>query len=347
MDINELQRKLHQYTEVEIFFRDHPELRSNAKAFHKYVSKLPAAVAEKYLFPLVDSYINPQETTFPVSYFFDSNNYDEITINQHTRYSPPVMHNHDFYELFFVYEGEFHQQINHQDLVMRTGDVCIIPPGIYHSLDVDNYSIVINVLIQKETFQNIFFNDLHGDNVLSNFYLQTVSSKALSNFVVFHTNGDLGLMKIFLEMYLEVLNQQKYYTKVVKSKLVVILVKLLRDYSDQVFNPAPQRQNETLELKIVSYIENHISNVSLDLLADHFHYSKQVLSQYVKNQSGLSFTKFIQRYRVQNAKQFLTQTDMKVKDIATAVGYSSSEHFIRLFKKETGKTPTEFRQGSK
>lgn len=117
---------------------------------------------------MVSDTLNPPET-FPESYFFNESDPLKVKITQHTRYSTPVMHKHDFYEMFYVYEGEFEQFIDNKTFVMRTGDICLVPTGVFHSLDVNNYSIVLNILIQKDSFQEIFFNNLSGDHIFSNF----------------------------------------------------------------------------------------------------------------------------------------------------------------------------------
>lgn len=339
-----LVKKLHQLSDVELFLSKHPELSSNSKLFHQYITSLSSEESAKYLFPLVDSYKNTGETRFPTNYFFATKNYNEIIINQHTRFSPPILHSHGFYEMLIVYEGQFTQTINHQEIMMKTGDVCIIPPDIFHSLSVKNSSIVLNVLIQKETFQNIFFKELHGDNILANFYFKTLNTQKRSNYVIFHTLGDTNISRKILAMYLETINKDSYYQQVVQADLMKFLIYLLRHYSKSADNPSFNNKDTFVGLSIINYINDHTKTVTLSFLSEHFHYSKQTISNIIKKQSGLSYAKYVQQQRIQNAKSFLTQTNMKVQEIGEEVGYPTVEHFIRLFKKVTKKTPSEYRK---
>lgn len=57
---------------------------------------------------------------------------------------------------------------------------------------------------------------------------------------------------------------------------------------------------------------------------------------------GLTFRDYLRNYRIEKAIHFLTNTNMKIYEIAQAVGYSDSAHFIRAFKKVTGKNPDDY-----
>jgi len=48
--------------------------------------------------------------------------------------------------------------------------------------------------------------------------------------------------------------------------------------------------------------------------------------------------------RIAKAREFLQQTNMKIQDIAQQTGYHNLNSFNRMFKKFTGRTPSEFRQ---
>ncbi len=58
-------------------------------------------------------------------------------------------------------------------------------------------------------------------------------------------------------------------------------------------------------------------------------------------------TKYIQNYRIEKAKELLVNSEGAVEDIATAVGFSNSSYFCKVFKQTTGLTPTEFANKSR
>lgn len=63
-----------------------------------------------------------------------------------------------------------------------------------------------------------------------------------------------------------------------------------------------------------------------------------------KQSTGITPSEYLSKIRLERAKNFLTQTDMAIKDIAPRCGYENEYYFSNVFKKFTGMTPTEFRK---
>lgn len=74
------------------------------------------------------------------------------------------------------------------------------------------------------------------------------------------------------------------------------------------------------------------------------HLSTVYLNEAVKGATGLSAGAFIRSRVVLEAKRQLTHTTCTVQEIATALGYDDCSYFARLFKKDTGMTPSDFRR---
>lgn len=72
--------------------------------------------------------------------------------------------------------------------------------------------------------------------------------------------------------------------------------------------------------------------------------SENYLSRLVKKATGRSVGAWIDIVRIQRAKRLLSVTEDSVIDIAASVGIEDQSYFSRLFKKETGMTPTAFRK---
>lgn len=64
----------------------------------------------------------------------------------------------------------------------------------------------------------------------------------------------------------------------------------------------------------------------------------------LKMEKGLSFTEYTEKYKIEEAKKLLLQTNMTVQEIAAALNYSNAQNFIRFFSKVTGVTPGKFRK---
>lgn len=96
-------------------------------------------------------------------------------------------------------------------------------------------------------------------------------------------------------------------------------------------------------MEFINYIQSHYKEVTLDDMANEFFLSKQYISKYIKLKSGQNFGDILKKVRMKKAKTFLKNSSMTVEAVAEQVGYQNVEHFTRLFKKEYGITPIQFR----
>lgn len=71
------------------------------------------------------------------------------------------------------------------------------------------------------------------------------------------------------------------------------------------------------------------------------------MNQMFKQETGETLLEYMTKVRVEKAKGLLTDTDRKVLDITTAVGYNHETYFRNVFKHYTGLTPKEYREKSK
>jgi len=97
--------------------------------------------------------------------------------------------------------------------------------------------------------------------------------------------------------------------------------------------------------KAMTYLHEHyMEPFSRQDVADYVGVSKSYLSRCFHEETGLSPTTYLNRYRVRHAKALLDE-DKSITEVALAVGFSSAAHFSRIFRRETGMTPSDYRQG--
>ncbi|MBD0380230.1 response regulator transcription factor [Paenibacillus sedimenti] len=96
---------------------------------------------------------------------------------------------------------------------------------------------------------------------------------------------------------------------------------------------------------IVKYIDENFSyELTLSSLADMFHLNETYLSGLFKQSTGVTFSDYVTKLRLTKAAALLEENVLKLTDIATLVGYSSSSYFSTAFKKSYGKSPKEYRE---
>lgn len=96
------------------------------------------------------------------------------------------------------------------------------------------------------------------------------------------------------------------------------------------------------------YIKEHMEEeLSLVYLAEKIHLNASYLSRLFKKETGEKLYDYILRVRMEKATELVRKGNMKIQDIAQAVGYESVQSFNRAFKKYTGDAPVNYRKGVK
>ncbi len=102
---------------------------------------------------------------------------------------------------------------------------------------------------------------------------------------------------------------------------------------------------QRLTRQAIAYIHEHYSEpMGREDIARHIGVSEGYLSRCFTQETGLSLVHYLTRYRIQRAKQLLTTTEMTVTEIALEVGFSDSNYFSRVFRRETGVAPLTYRR---
>lgn len=96
--------------------------------------------------------------------------------------------------------------------------------------------------------------------------------------------------------------------------------------------------------KALKYIDNNYKNhISLMDVAKHIYLSHEYFSRLFKEEVGENFSTYLTIYRIKKAKELIKNTDMKISQIASEVGYSNAGYFSKNYKKYTGVSPEEDR----
>lgn len=97
--------------------------------------------------------------------------------------------------------------------------------------------------------------------------------------------------------------------------------------------------------KVVNYIYNHATHkLTVARLAEITHLSANYLSKLFHREVGISLSDFIQKHKIEVAKNFLEHGKMKITDIATLLQFCNHGYFSNVFKKHTGLSPAQYRK---
>ncbi len=90
--------------------------------------------------------------------------------------------------------------------------------------------------------------------------------------------------------------------------------------------------------------EHQDEDISLPVVAKSVNTSTFYFCKMFKKATGINFTEYLSRVRIEKAKNLLLNPNARVSEVAYRVGFQSLTHFNRVFRKLTGQSPTEFRR---
>ncbi|MDR6552996.1 response regulator [Paenibacillus qinlingensis] len=105
----------------------------------------------------------------------------------------------------------------------------------------------------------------------------------------------------------------------------------------------PPRSNNTFIRKVLTFMqENYALPISTSDMADHVRLSRSYLSDLYSKEMGESLSETLTRIRMEEAKKRLRTGEMKVYEVADAVGFPDAKTFAKTFKRVVGCSPKEF-----
>ncbi|MDR9852429.1 response regulator [Paenibacillus sp. VCA1] len=104
------------------------------------------------------------------------------------------------------------------------------------------------------------------------------------------------------------------------------------------------RENHIIH-DIAAYLENHYAeDISLQDMAARFFLSREYISRRFKQEFGVNISDFLAGVRIEKAKLLLLNPQLRIAQIAEMVGYQDEKYFSKVFKKQEGRTPNEYRK---
>jgi AraC-like DNA-binding protein/ligand-binding sensor protein len=142
-----------------------------------------------------------------------------------------------------------------------------------------------------------------------------------------------------------------YHSRTVAPQQYTAIVRLLEIFATHISTLANEIvvQEDEAESPMIrrsrAYIHaNQADPIDLDKVANAMHVSTFYFCKMFKKATGLTFTDYLSRVRVEKAKTLLLNPHLRISEIAYDVGFQSLTHFNRMFRKIVGESPTSYRE---
>ena len=251
--------------------------------------------------------------------FYESKNSlhpDLIRTESGTDFSFPP-HLHGSFELITVWEGEMQVTVDKIQYTLTPGSALLVFPNQVHALTTEEHSrhflcIFSPQLVQA--FGKIYLSRIPESNLFrpDPYALTRLSEKI----------GEESILR-----------------------LKGLLYTLCADFDDGAVYREQAQGEESLPVRIFRFAEREYQrDCSLTALSRETSYHPAYLSRFFKQCTGISFTEYVNRYRIGEACGLLTNTDAAILQIAYDCGFDSLRSFNRNFTKIMAMTPSAYRR---
>jgi len=249
-------------------------------------------------------------------------------------------HRLSYFDLTFILEGNEELVINGSKITVGRGDIICSIPGYVWSWQEDT-KLEGYALVFEEDFLLSFFRDRYFLRNLS--YLQVHSHSPLLS--AKEDQFDI-LLQHLSSLQTEILKRADGKTDILRALLYLIL-SLLKN--------CELKKIEDLEPKQVSIVNRHIESFKslvdanfmtkrdLSFYADRLFITTNYLNKIAKEVLGSTAKTYILNKTIQESKNLLNYTSLSIAEISDRFNIDSPSYFVRMFRKNSGMTPKEFR----
>jgi AraC-like DNA-binding protein len=257
--------------------------------------------------------------------------------------SPFPLHIHDFHEIVIVYSGGAKHFTQDMEREILSGDFVSIKPGQAHGYKNIRNLVLMNILIKP----SFFAEDRCGLDSIPAFHTlfgQEPEEDARKNPII-HFKLDHGVFSMAKNLIenarTELSARPEGYGAMITSHITELVVLLLRNYKmrDSV------RSGFAYDASVViDYVkQNYHRPLSMEDLTGLSGMSESHVLRLFKRYLGCPPFQYINKLRLTEATDELIQTDKSITEIALDLGFNDSNYFSRLFRKQLGLSPREYR----
>lgn len=236
---------------------------------------------------------------------------------------PP--HWHDYFEYETVLSGHARHIYNGKAYSMERGYTYLLSYCDYHSFhSVDNVTVL-----------NVRFRE----SMLNRSILKHITQKPNKLICALSEEETEKVADSIMRLNNEVINP-KAFSDIIKTGIISDLVISLIRHSA---NECPRTMPHIIQLAITYINTNFRDGLTLEHAAHALSLSPNYLGALFKKHTGASFSEYLNRTRLKYACSLLLSSELTVKEIAFASGYSSLEYFSYVFKKIMHISPGKYR----
>lgn len=253
---------------------------------------------------------------------------------------------HDSYQ-------EAKDALNHRFVSGEEGVICFC--DVYPFYDTEQ-AAVLNDEVLREFGNAVRISDAHKAEKLLEPVLDHMkkTGKGREGTVIFAVQILAGLMQVLTELKLDSAVNGVTYPELIAHIFSLATFEDIREYLRELVESVcamigeeVSDKEKTLVHKVKDYLEEHYMDeeLSLNFLAGMFYVNASYLSRVFKEKTGATFSSYLFDVRMGAAEELVRSTELKAYEIAERVGIADPHYFSACFKKYTGMSVSDYKQG--
>lgn len=252
-------------------------------------------------------------------------------------------HHHTEIELCYVLSGKGKFKVREKYYDILPGAVFLFPSNEVHwieSIESGDRLCFLDLKFEPRLIWSPQLN-LFDDNCLRGLFGSDCTNYISPDMPIAAVIGE-----IMKEMHNECLGEEKGSEIMIKSDLYRLLVLLLRNEKNNSYEASVGNIENLKNIeKAIQYINSNLSKkFTLEELAELSCFSRTYFSALFKSLNGVSPWEYINIKRIEKAKMMLSETNDTILYIANECGFGNLSNFNRIFRKITGKKPSDYRK---
>lgn len=249
------------------------------------------------------------------------------------------LHRHDAWELYYVVQGRGRRMAGDTLLPFAAGDVALIPPSMPHRWEYAPESADDEGCIRylMAAFSHSFV--LRCMEMFPEFRNRLSGTVFPTDALKFGSESSRAIRRALSEM-----NDMDELGRLCAMLRLMPVVFTSSDHTSAGRPMNIDRDVRRMQ-QISTYVMAHyVHTITLDDIAAEIGMNRSAFCSYFKRCKGMTFSQFVTRYRLTTACELLKHSQKGVSEICYAVGFNDLSHFVRVFTRVNGVSPSKYRK---
>lgn len=246
------------------------------------------------------------------------------------------LHAHNCYEIIYLKKGTLRLQVDRRLYQVKAPSLIFLNKLEQHSLQ------VVSSVYER---YYLCISPVAAGNLIREYTLLTLLSNRPKDFshVLDISTAQQEAERIFCECIREY-EQMPLYTNQRQAALLTDLLVQIYRLQPNLFTAESNKSISVIWSIQCRFEREYAEKINLSALAEEYHMSVSYLSHLFKRITGYSVMEYLTMCRLSVAKKLLSETNMSVTEVVFATGFSDSSNFSRVFKREIGCSPMDYKR---